>query len=109
YFICHINGFHLKEPALVALDQLYFVNLFWPILNLLPVWPLDGGRISRETFEWLMPRNGTGVSLFLSFLVAAFLAICFLAAYNGHPILPFFGGGLYTALLFAMFAVSNVQ
>ena len=25
-----------------------FINLFWPLLNLLPVWPLDGGQIARE-------------------------------------------------------------
>jgi len=109
YFVCLANHIPMREPLSILLFQFFVVNLFWPILNLLPVWPLDGGRISRETFEWLMPRNGTGVSLFVSFLVAAFLAINSLAAYNGHPILPFFGGGLYTALLFAMFAVSNVQ
>src|SRR5581483_7541331 len=22
-----------------------FINLFWPVLNLLPIWPLDGGQI----------------------------------------------------------------
>jgi stage IV sporulation protein FB len=107
-YICITNRFRPSEPALVALGQLRFVNLWWPILNLLPVWPLDGGRISRETFEWLMPRNGTGISLFVSFLVAAFLAITFLAAYKGYPILPYIQGGLLSALFFALFAVNNL-
>ena len=109
YFICVLNHVRLQEPAAIALYQFFIVNLFWPILNLLPVWPLDGGRISRETFEWLIPRNGTGVSLIVSFIVAAFLAINSLMAYRGHPILPYLHGSLWSALFFAMFAVSNVQ
>src|SRR5712692_1149687 len=57
--------------ALVILSlQFFFVNFYWPILNLLPVWPLDGGRISRETFEWLMPERGTATSLIVSMIVA---------------------------------------
>jgi Zn-dependent protease len=39
--------FHL--PMLGAFFSfLLFVNVFWPILNLLPVPPLDGGQIVRE-------------------------------------------------------------
>jgi Zn-dependent protease len=108
-YVCIINRVRPSEPAQVALSQLLFVNKWWAILNLMPIWPLDGGRISRETFEWLMPRNGTGVSLFVSFIIAAFLAVCFLADYKGYPILPFIHGDLYSALFFALFAVSNVQ
>ncbi len=26
------------------------INLWWPLLNLLPIWPLDGGRVCRELF-----------------------------------------------------------
>lgn len=32
----------------VFVDFLLFVNIFWPLLNLVPVPPLDGGQIVRE-------------------------------------------------------------
>jgi stage IV sporulation protein FB len=34
--------------AYVFVDFLLFVNIFWPLLNLVPVPPLDGGQIVRE-------------------------------------------------------------
>ncbi len=34
--------------AYVAIDFLLTVNIFWPLLNLVPVPPLDGGQIVRE-------------------------------------------------------------
>ncbi|MCB9735928.1 MAG: hypothetical protein H6745_25350 [Deltaproteobacteria bacterium] len=33
--------------ALFALELLYEINLFWSLLNLVPVWPLDGGQLFR--------------------------------------------------------------
>ncbi len=29
---------------------LFFINLFWTLINLLPIWPLDGSKILREVF-----------------------------------------------------------
>jgi Zn-dependent protease len=43
------SGREIESPIVSALfDFLLFVNIFWPILNLLPVPPLDGGQIVRE-------------------------------------------------------------
>lgn len=43
------SGRAIESPVLsVLFDFLLFVNIFWPILNLLPVPPLDGGQIVRE-------------------------------------------------------------
>jgi len=96
--------------ALVILSlQFFFVNFYWPILNLLPVWPLDGGRISRETFEWLMPERGTATSLIVSMIVAAGLAINSLLALKGVGIFPSLLGDMYLGLFFALFAVNNFQ
>ena len=56
-----IEQFH----TLVLVDDLMFINIFWGLLNLLPVYPLDGGQISRE----LMLRysdDGIRRSLWLS-------------------------------------------
>jgi Zn-dependent protease len=96
---------------------LWQINLFWPFLNLLPIWPLDGGQVSRELCTWVSRRRGIRFSLGISFAVAAFLAVHALADHFGHPIPPRFPtgdfapptGDLYTALLFGMLAFSSFQ
>jgi hypothetical protein len=76
----------------------------------LPIWPLDGGKISREVFQWIMPARGAQASLGLSLVVAGVIAANSLAAYSGKPLIPnLYAGGLYTAVFFAMFALSNFQ
>jgi stage IV sporulation protein FB len=56
----------------VAFRMLTFINLVWPLFNLLPIWPLDGGQISRELFQMGLPgTRGTRASLILSLVVAA--------------------------------------
>ena len=41
-----------------ALFMLWTVNLFWSILNLFPVLPLDGGQICREICTSISPHGG---------------------------------------------------
>jgi stage IV sporulation protein FB len=98
--------------ARAALGFLLEINLFWPLLNLLPIWPLDGGRVSRDLFDWILPRRGVAVSLGVSLVIAGLLAIHCLAANYGHP-LPilgdYLGGDLYMAILFAMLAFGSFQ
>lgn len=98
-------------PALVQIGflQLKWINLAWPLLNLLPVWPLDGGRISREVLGWLLPNQGVRISLGISFLVAGLLAVNALAATYERPLLAFLPGGMYMAIFFALFALSSFQ
>lgn len=103
------HGKQLTPMTSMLFAYLIFVNLWWPLLNLLPIWPLDGGRISRETFEWLMPKTGTGISLIVSIIVAGTVAVLSLAAANGYQIIPFLAGDMYMTLFFALFAVSNIQ
>jgi Zn-dependent protease len=90
--------------------QLYVINLYWPLLNLLPIWPLDGGQISRNTLEGLSPRNGLRTSLVVSIATAGFFAINSLMAMNGQPVVPWLpSGGMLTVMFFGMFAVENYQ
>src|SRR5207249_441117 len=103
------NGTQMSIPVQILLFQLIWVNSVWPILNLLPIWPLDGGRISRETLEWLMPETGTAISLIVSMTLSGFFAIISLAAASGALIIPFFGGSMYMGLFFALFAIENFQ
>ena len=99
----------------IALLDLYFINVFWGLVNLLPIWPLDGGQISRDLLGWLQPVNGTRTSLGISVTVAGLLA--FLALVNTYRPLgivnavPYLRSlrGWYMVLLFACLAFNSYQ
>ncbi len=59
---------NLGGAALTPFLSLMFIaNLFWTVINLLPVQPLDGGKIMEIVLLVLFPRKGRR----LSFLVSA--------------------------------------
>jgi Zn-dependent protease len=64
-----------NSAARLFVVLLLYINLFWPILNLLPIWPLDGGMITRELCEWGSPRQGLLISLWISLIVGGTLAL----------------------------------
>ncbi len=66
------------EVLTYALSVTYIVNLFWTILNLLPIQPMDGGKISLIFFETLFGIRGLKVSMGLSFILSGLFAIFFL-------------------------------
>ncbi|MCE9567836.1 MAG: site-2 protease family protein [Planctomycetes bacterium] len=97
---------------------LVFVNLYWGIFNLLPVYPLDGGQVSRELCEGKWRGRGVVTSLKISIGTAATVAIYSLACEmerrsrnNIFEFLPdwFPRGSLYTALLFGLLAYQSYQ
>jgi Zn-dependent protease len=100
------------EPVQRTLGFLLEINLFWPILNLLPIWPLDGGQMAREVFVGVAPRNGLFLSFGLSALLAGVLAVhCLMVRYNPTawpltPYLPF--GGIYMAIFFGLFCAQSL-
>lgn len=56
----------------------FYVNLFWTILNLLPVQPLDGGKLLSIVLESIFGLKGTKIARFISFLLAASMGVLFL-------------------------------
>ncbi len=96
-----------SRELVVLFGNLLWVNIFWGILNLLPVFPLDGGQIARELLSRRDPHNGTVASLWLSFFTAMALAVggwiylgSFLMAlmfgslaYSSYKAIQQFGGG----------------
>lgn len=60
------------NPLLVlALNSLFWINMVWGVVNLLPIWPLDGGHVARELLvRFLDPSRGVVWSLGLSFASA---------------------------------------
>jgi Zn-dependent protease len=96
------------SPALVdfAVSNLIWINLVWGLINLLPVWPLDGGQISGEVCSAVRPRGGERIALILSIVIAVGIAAISLAQHLRVPLLPFRvpNLNLYTAILFAYLA-----
>ncbi|MFW6168982.1 MAG: site-2 protease family protein [Planctomycetota bacterium] len=80
-----------------VLHDLLFMNIFWGLLNLLPIFPLDGGQVSRQLFEHADPWNGLVRSLWLSIMTAGGIAIASWV-YLGSRFMP---------LLFISLAASN--
>lgn len=119
YFL-FLTGRRLKDIPegqmpllLITLIMLAEINLFWPILNLLPIWPLDGGQIAREFFQMIWKQQGTTYSLALSGVLSAVLALhCFMGE-RGRPLFPYLSiigiSGFYLAIFFALFAVQSFQ
>jgi len=84
-----------KLNALI--HSLLFVNIFWGLLNLLPVYPLDGGQISRELFVQHNYAQGIRQSLMLSIGTAVALAVFGL----------FYFQSFFMALMFGFLAYNN--
>jgi Zn-dependent protease len=58
-----------------AAHALMMINALWALLNLLPLWPLDGGRIAVELGTALLGRRGQTLALLLSLAVSVLLML----------------------------------
>ena len=61
-----------------ALEITVAINLFWTLLNLLPVYPLDGGQLLRIVLQAALGVRGVKIALFLSFCTAFAFALFFM-------------------------------
>lgn len=90
----------LQSPPLARLVMdLFWVNLMWGAINLLPIYPLDGGQIAREIFLLFSARQGIRVSLGLSIVVAAALAAYGLLVWRSVISGLFFGYLAYSSYM----------
>jgi stage IV sporulation protein FB len=65
------------SPIEYLLSDLFRINIYWGLLNLLPVLPLDGGHISRDVCQAISSREGIRWSYQISMVVAGGIAaIC---------------------------------
>ena len=101
----------LPLSAHLTLGILEDINFYWPLLNLLPIWPLDGGKIARELCTAASRQDGLRISLMISGIVAALLAVNALVSHTkGQGFIPYIpGGGIWMMILFASMAVESFQ
>ncbi len=79
--------------------SLLWVNIFWGIINLMPVHPLDGGSVVRYILIQTDPLNGLRTSLWVSVITGAAIAIAGLL----------FLQSTYMAILFGLLAFQSFQ
>lgn len=75
-----------SAPAAGFLEQLATINLFLALFNLIPAFPMDGGRVLRASLSLIMDRvSATRLAAIAGQLVAFMLA--FAGLHMGNPIL----------------------
>ncbi len=74
-----------------------FISIIWGMVNLLPVYPLDGGQIARELLLRMNPQEGIRQSLILSIFTASGLAILAFVKWNDWFVTFLFGYLAYTS------------
>ncbi|MCC9645247.1 site-2 protease family protein [Rhodopirellula sp. JC740] len=92
-----LEGNDIDSPGLLALVTFYvWPSVLWAALNLIPVFPLDGGRIMRSLV--LMGGGQTDTWLWISMIVG-----------GACTIYGFQGGQMFLGILFLSLAVGNYQ
>jgi stage IV sporulation protein FB len=96
-----VYGLHptLNDTGARIVWDLLWINIIWGVLNLFPIWPLDGGQMAQVVLNWISPRNAARWTHALSMATAALLAVVVIARF--HMVI--------TGLFFVMFAVANYQ
>jgi stage IV sporulation protein FB len=94
------RGGLIEHPYLLLLVwHLLWINLMWGLVNLLPIYPLDGGQVSREVLLISNPSDGVRISLIVSIVASAMMAIVGIMYFET----------LFVTILFGLLAFNNFQ
>jgi membrane-associated protease RseP (regulator of RpoE activity) len=78
--------------------DMWYIGIYWSLLNLLPVLPLDGGQITRDLLLLVTPRHGLRIALTLSAVVGALVAVYGIQSER-----------IYLAIMFGSMAAGSIQ
>ena len=89
---------NLSDAEVISrfIDIMLFINIFWGLINLAPVYPLDGGQIARQIMTEFDPWKGVINSLWLSVFTGGALVVFALTS-----------GSFFMAVLFGMLAFQS--
>jgi stage IV sporulation protein FB len=85
-----------KGYAGALMEQIFLVNMFWTVVNLIPILPLDGGQLLRITLEKFFSFKG----LRYAFITSAILSL-------GFCLLFFLAQQILAGAIFFLFAFEN--
>jgi len=83
----------------LLVTMLLWVNIFWGLINLMPVFPLDGGQVARNILVQYDPLDGVRKSLWLSVVAGGIVALIGLLVFRS----------IFMAILFGFLAFQSYQ
>ena len=95
-----LRGLIVNHPSTLltyTVEITVYANLFWTLVNLLPIQPLDGGRLLSIVLEGIFGLKGLKIALFLSMILAVLFGVAFFA------LQAFLAGSLFLMLAFENF------
>ena len=93
FWSAKLANFRLLE----LVSDLLYINFAWGLVNLLPIFPLDGGQIARQLLVLAEPGSGYRRSLGLSVATAAAMSFVGFAMWKS----------MYVGFMFAWLAVES--
>ena len=92
------SGRTISSLSTYAFAITFYINVFWTIVNLLPVLPLDGGKLVAVFLEAIFGARGVKISILVSLVFSLLIALGFFIL---HSIL--------TGSIFLMIAFENYR
>ncbi|WP_425614542.1 metalloprotease [Anatilimnocola sp. NA78] len=86
----------MSDELAILLNAALYFNTWWALVNLVPVYPLDGGQIAMQLFTIRDPHGGQVRALQLSIAAGVGMAVLFLTL-----------GSWFTVMLFGSLAFSS--
>jgi Zn-dependent protease len=92
YPLADLGGGLARNQNLAFLaNVLLYINIFWALMNLLPVLPLDGGQIALQVLTQQDPWGGMQKALWLSVITGAAMAVVGAVAMKDMFLMILFG------------------
>lgn len=104
-----------SDYARFAYFILILITVFWGVIGFLPMFPYPGGRVMMELLDFVSPRYGVQLTLWLSILVGLAIIADTVAYVLGHgSLIPFINqigtiGRVIMAIFFAIATMRNWQ
>ena len=94
-------------------NDVFYISVFWGLVNLLPIYPLDGGQVAEQVFTLNNPQDAIRPTLILSMIVGGIIAAAFLMkalnATGGMSLQSFFVPMFFGYLTFTNFQMLQSQ